>query len=81
MDELWRPAPGWRLSLERELLQMSPHRLGAQITLALGGEGVDDTGTLDQHGVSFRDVGMRMKHGQQSFREIARIASASRVIA
>jgi hypothetical protein len=64
VDELWRPALGWWLSTERELLQVRPHRLRAQVTLALGGEGVGDTGMLVRHGQSFRDGGMLLKHGR-----------------
>ena len=46
LDELWRSALGWPLSQERQLLQMGPHRLRTQITLALGGEAVYDAGML-----------------------------------
>jgi hypothetical protein len=41
---------------ERELLQVCPLRLHQNVTLTLGGEGVDDAGILLVHGWSFRDV-------------------------
>jgi hypothetical protein len=47
---------GWSpRNTARELSQMGPLRLHLQVTLTLGGEGVDDAETVLVHRWSFRD--------------------------